>query len=169
MRSLVRSASSAVEVGLTHWSSTTRSGFPFSAGGRLRLGVGRLFPAVEDIVRAEMDQYETELAGQPGQVPDGDGVDPEGHLGIVLTFVYPMESGGVDYGRGLQVLEDAAHSLRTGDIELGGIKREYLISGQGFHQIGTQLSVGADDGDSHGSPCGTQAGQRARNRHRAPL
>jgi hypothetical protein len=86
--------------------------------GAIRFRIGLFLGAVENIIRTEMDKAAAQIPAGHGQIPDGDGIDPEGFSRISLAFIHPVIGSRVDDEIRTQPEKLVPGFVRLGDIEI---------------------------------------------------
>jgi hypothetical protein len=117
--------------------------------GNILLDIGRGLGPVKDIVRAEMDERTAEIPTDKGEVADGRRVDGERLIGMEFALVDPMVGGRVDDAIGSEGRQSPADAVRLGDVEIGIIEGQERVPPQATDEVGSELTVRADDGDLH--------------------
>jgi hypothetical protein len=116
--------------------------------GGVLFGVWGALRAVEDVIRADLDQSRSEPQAGVAKVLDPDGVDREGPVRALLALGDVMEGSRVDDDIRSAGVQSLAQADGFADIDLADIERD-TSRAKDLSQLPAQLTPGADDRDVH--------------------
>ncbi len=113
---------------------------------RVRLGIGRFFCAVENVIRAVVDQPDVFIRAQFRQRCRAGGVDRPRKIALDFTAVHLIVGGGVDDNLRLPGRQPLRHQILLGQIKLRVAgKGKLKIARRDFFELIRQQPIAAGD------------------------
>ena len=118
--------------------------------GAIFLGVRPVGLAIEDEVRAEVNQGRAGRCCRPGQGEHAEGIDLECRRGILFGGVDAVVHGAVDDKFRAFRSDDVCHRAIVGDVELLPVQGNDVMAGAELADDGAaEQAAGAGDEDAH--------------------
>ena len=108
--------------------------------------------AVEDVVRADVDEVRPDGVTRPGKDSRCCAVDGEREVDVRLARIHRCVRRGIDHGVRPHRVEQGPHRIGVGDVERRLVDADHVIAdrtGMGNH-VEAQLPRGAGDEQLHG-------------------
>ncbi len=115
----------------------------------VRLDVGRPLGAVEDVVRAHVDEPRADCGARLREPAGCDRVDEVGLPLHGLALRHVVEGRRVHHHRRPQPAEHGAHRVRVGDLEVRVREPAHVLAGERLDEVAAELSRAADDRDAN--------------------
>jgi len=129
--------------------------------GRVGLGVGRFFSAIENVVGAEVNETRILFRAKSGERLRAESVDRPREVALDFAAIHEVVGGGVDDHVRPQPRQPLAHQIRPGQIKFRVAEENEIFRAPrhgGFPQAVRQQTVSAADKNFHlgfmlGSAC----------------